>query len=210
LIGRIRGILIEKSPAQALVECAGLGYEVDIPYTTFFNLPETGDELVLHTHFVVREDAQSLYGFSSRLDRDLFRLLIKVNGVGPKLAAGILSGLDANQFIRCVEARDANALVKLPGVGKKTAERLLIEMTDRIGQLEGQFTPASPNATVTSDSANASIAAGHDPREEAEAALIALGYKPQEASKAISNVAEENMSSQELIRLALRAMIPAN
>ena len=210
MIGRIRGILIEKSPAQALVECAGLGYEVDIPYTTFFNLPETGDELVLHTHFVVREDAQSLYGFSSRLDRDLFRLLIKVNGVGPKLAAGILSGLDANQFIRCVEARDANALVKLPGVGKKTAERLLIEMTDRIGQLEGQFTPASPNATVTSGSANASIAAGHDPREEAEAALIALGYKPQEASKAISKVAEENMSSQELIRLALRAMIPAN
>jgi len=210
LIGRIRGILIEKSPAQALVECAGLGYEVDIPYTTFFNLPETGEELVLHTHFVVREDAQSLYGFSSRLDRDLFRLLIKVNGVGPKLAAGILSGLDANQFIRCVEARDANALVKLPGVGKKTAERLLIEMTDRIGQLEGQFTPASPNATVTSDSANASIAAGHDPREEAEAALIALGYKPQEASKAISKVPEENMSSQELIRLALRAMIPAN
>ena len=209
MIGRIRGILIEKSPAQALVECAGLGYEVDIPYTTFFNLPETGDELVLHTHFVVREDAQSLYGFSSQLDRDLFRLLIKVNGVGPKLAAGILSGLDANQFIRCVEARDANALVKLPGVGKKTAERLLIEMTDRIGQLEGQFTPASPNATVTSDSANASIAAGHDPREEAEAALIALGYKPQEASKAISKVAEESMSSQELIRLALRAMIPA-
>ena len=210
MIGRIRGILIEKSPAQALVECAGLGYEVDIPYTTFFNLPETGDELVLHTHFVVREDAQSLYGFSSRLDRDLFRLLIKVNGVGPKLAAGILSGLDANQFIRCVEARDANALVKLPGVGKKTAERLLIEMTDRIGQLEGQFTPASPNATVTSDSANAGIAAGLDPREEAEAALIALGYKPQEASKAISKVAEESMSSQELIRLALRAMIPAS
>ena len=210
MIGRIRGILIEKSPAQALVECAGLGYEVDIPYTTFFNLPETGDELVLHTHFVVREDAQSLYGFSSRLDRDLFRLLIKVNGVGPKLAAGILSGLDANQFIRCVEARDANALVKLPGVGKKTAERLLIEMTDRIGQLEGQFTPASPNATVTSDSADASVAAGHDPRDEAEAALIALGYKPQEASKAISKVAEESMSSQELIRLALRAMIPAS
>lgn len=210
MIGRIRGTLIEKSPAQALVECAGLGYEVDIPYTTFFNLPETGDELVLHTHFVVREDAQSLYGFSSRLDRDLFRLLIKVNGVGPKLAAGILSGLDANQFIRCVEARDANALVKLPGVGKKTAERLLIEMTDRIGQLEGQFMPASPNATVASDASNASVASGHDPREEAEAALIALGYKPQEASKAISKVAEENMSSQELIRLALRAMIPAS
>lgn len=210
MIGRIRGILIEKSPAQALVECAGLGYEVDIPYTTFFNLPEAGNELVLHTHFVVREDAQSLYGFSSRLDRDLFRLLIKVNGVGPKLAAGILSGLDANQFIRCVEARDANALVKLPGVGKKTAERLLIEMTDRIGQLEGQFTPASSNATVSSGATGTGVAAGHDPREEAEAALIALGYKPQEASKAVSKVAEEGTSSQELIRLALRAMIPAS
>lgn len=210
MIGRIRGILIEKSPAQALVECAGLGYEVDIPYTTFFNLPETGDELVLHTHFVVREDAQSLYGFSSRLDRDLFRLLIKVNGVGPKLAAGILSGLDANQFIRCVEARDANALVKLPGVGKKTAERLLIEMTDRIGQLDGQFTPGSPNATVSTGASGAGGAMGHHPAEEAEAALIALGYKPQEATKAISKVAEDGMSSQELIRLALRNMIPAS
>jgi Holliday junction DNA helicase RuvA len=210
LIGRIRGILIEKSPAQALVECAGLGYEVEIPYTTFFNLPETGDELVLHTHFVVREDAQSLYGFSSRLDRDLFRLLIKVNGVGPKLAAGILSGLDANQFIRCVEARDANALVKLPGVGKKTAERLLIEMADRIGQLEGQFIPGSPNATVSSDTFGAGTAGGHAPADEAEAALIALGYKPQEASKAISKIAEDGMSSQELIRLALRSMIPAS
>ncbi|HEY9119681.1 MAG TPA: Holliday junction branch migration protein RuvA [Marinobacter sp.] len=210
MIGRIRGILIEKSPAQALVECAGLGYEVEIPYTTFFNLPETGDELVLHTHFVVREDAQSLYGFSSRLDRDLFRLLIKVNGVGPKLAAGILSGLDANQFIRCVEARDANALVKLPGVGKKTAERLLIEMADRIGQLEGQFIPGSPNATVSSDTFGAGTAGGHAPADEAEAALIALGYKPQEASKAISKIAEDGMSSQELIRLALRSMIPAS
>lgn len=211
MIGRIRGILIEKSPAQALVECAGLGYEVDIPYTTFFNLPETGDELVLHTHFVVREDAQSLYGFSSRLDRDLFRLLIKVNGVGPKLAAGILSGLDANQFIRCVEARDANALVKLPGVGKKTAERLLIEMADRIGQLEGQFTPGSPDTTVISTGASgAETASAHHPADEAEAALIALGYKPQEASKAVSKVAEDGMSSQELIRLALRSMIPAS
>lgn len=209
MIGRIRGILIEKFPAQVLVECAGLGYEVDIPYTTFFNLPEAGSEVVLHTHLVVREDAHSLYGFSSRLDRNLFRLLIRVNGVGPKLAAGILSGLDANQFIRCIEARDASALVKLPGVGKKTAERLLIEMTDRIGQLEGQFQPASTDATVNAGAPGAGVAAEHDPREEAEAALIALGYKPQEASKAISKVSEEGMSSQELIRLALRNMIPA-
>jgi len=209
LIGRIRGILVEKTPGQALVECAGLGYEIDIPYTTFFHLPESGQEVTLHTHFAVREDAQSLYGFAAKLDRDLFRLLIKVNGVGPKLAVGILSGLDAPQFIRCVGAKDANALVKLPGVGKKTAERLLIEMGDRIGQLEGQFVPMSPGATVAGGPASEQVVTGPDPREEAEAALIALGYKPQEAAKAISKVAEEGATSETLIRLALRNMIPA-
>jgi len=211
VIGRIRGILVEKAPGQALVECAGLGYEVDIPMTTFFNLPETGDEVVLHTHFAVREDHQSLFGFTARFDRDLFRQLIKVNGVGPKMAVGILSGLDANQFIRCVEARDINSLVKLPGVGKKTAERLLIEMADRIGQLEGQFVPSSSSGGTSTDPATEPRpAAGHAPVEEAESALISLGYKPQEATKAISRIAEDGMSSQELIRLALRAMIPAN
>ena len=210
MIGRIRGILVEKSPGQALVECAGLGYEVDVPLTTFFKLPEPGDEVVLHTHFAVREDHQSLFGFSARFDRDLFRQLIKVNGVGPKLAVGILSGLDANQFIRCVEARDINSLVKLPGVGKKTAERLLIEMADRIGQLEGQFVPLSAGGTSGETAAEPRKATGHAPIEEAEAALISLGYKPQEATKAISKVAEDGLSSQELIRLALRAMIPAN
>ncbi|MCK7549970.1 Holliday junction branch migration protein RuvA [Marinobacter goseongensis] len=209
MIGRIRGTLVEKSPGQALVECAGLGYEVDIPFTTFFHLPEPGEEITLHTHFAVREDAQSLYGFASRLDRDLFRLLIRVNGVGPKLAVGILSGLDAHQFIRCVEARDANSLVKLPGVGKKTAERLLIEMTDRIGQLEGQFVPLSSAATGDKGVGAVVPASSHAPRDEAEAALIALGYKPQEATRAIGKVAEEGMSSENLIRLALRNMIPA-
>ncbi len=209
MIGRIRGTLIEKSPGQALVECGGLGYEVDIPYTTFFHLPEPGQDVTLHTHFAVREDAQSLYGFASRLDRDLFRLLVKVNGVGPKLAVGILSGLDAQQFIRCVEGRDINALVKLPGVGKKTAERLLIEMADRISQLEGQFVPASMgNAEAVAGSSQLAIA-GTDPADEAEAALVALGYKPQEAARAITRVAEDGMSSEALIRLALRNMIPA-
>ncbi|SNC68025.1 Holliday junction DNA helicase subunit RuvA [Marinobacter sp. es.048] len=209
MIGRIRGILVEKAPGQALVECAGLGYEVDIPYTTFFHLPETGDEVTLHTHFAVREDAQSLYGFASSLDRDLFRLLIKVNGVGPKLAVGILSGLDAQQFIRCVENRDSASLVKLPGVGKKTAERLLIEMTDRIGQLEGQFVPTSLETTGLDQMGGQGPSLGPAATEEAEAALIALGYKPQEAAKAISKVAEEGMNSETLIRLALRNMIPA-
>ncbi|MEQ9546577.1 MAG: Holliday junction branch migration protein RuvA [Marinobacter sp.] len=209
MIGRIRGTLIEKAPGQALVECSGLGYEVDIPYTTFFHLPDAGAEVTLHTHFAVREDAQSLFGFASRLDRDLFRLLIKVNGVGPRLAVGILSGLDARQFIRCVEARDANSLVKLPGVGKKTAERLLIEMTDRIGQLEGQFVPMSSETTGSEVGTDEAPLAAHDPRDEAEAALIALGYKPQEATKAINKIAEKGMVSEELIRLALRNMIPA-
>lgn len=208
MIGRIRGLLVEKTPGHALVECSGLGYEIDIPYTTFFHLPETGQEVTLHTHFAVREDAQSLFGFASRLDRDLFRLLIKVNGVGPKLAVGILSGLDAQQFIRCVEARDVNSLVKLPGVGKKTAERLLIEMTDRIGQLEGQFIPTVPGVTGSGESQTVPVA-NHDPREEAESALISLGYKPQEAARAIAKVAEPDMTSESLIRLALRNMIPA-
>ncbi|MBB5320753.1 Holliday junction branch migration protein RuvA [Marinobacter oulmenensis] len=209
MIGRIRGQLIEKSPGHALVECSGLGYEIDIPYTTFFNLPDSGQEVTLHTHFAVREDAQSLYGFASKLDRDLFRLLIKVNSVGPKLAIAILSGLDAQQFIRCVEARDTNALVKLPGVGKKTAERLLIEMADRITQLEGQFVPSAPDApAVAGEPAGAPSAA--DVVEEAEAALIALGYKPQEATKAVSKVSEPGMNSQTLIRLALKNMIPAS
>lgn len=209
MIGRIRGVLVEKAPGQALVECAGLGYEVDIPYTTFFHLPEPGAEVTLHTHFAVREDAQSLYGFASRLDRDLFRLLIKVNGVGPKLAVGILSGLDAQQFIRCVEGRDAASLVKLPGVGKKTAERLLIEMADRIGQLEGQFVPMSPEATGLGQLPSHGTTREASAAEEAEAALIALGYKPQEAARAINKVAEDGMTSETLIRLALRNMIPA-
>ncbi|SDW58721.1 Holliday junction branch migration protein RuvA [Marinobacter mobilis] len=205
MIGRIRGVLLEKSPAQALVECSGLGYEVDIPFTTFFHLPDTGGEITLHTHFAVREDAQSLFGFSARLDRDLFRLLIKVNGVGPKLALAILSGLDANQFIQCVETKDINSLVKLPGVGKKTAERLLIEMADRIGQLEGPF-------AVAADAGSKGVsmpAAADSAVEEAESALIALGYKPQEASKVVGKVAEDGMSREDLIRRALKSMIPA-
>lgn len=207
MIGRLRGILVEKQPGQVLVEAAGLGYEVDIPYTTFFHLPETGQEVVLHTHFAVREDAHSLFGFANRLDRDLFRLLIKVNGVGPRLAVGILSGLDADQFIQCVEQRDASALVKLPGVGKKTAERLLIDMGDRIGQLEGQFVPRGAGPVNAGETPKRSPRQP-DASEEAEAALIALGYKPQEAARAINRVAEEGMSREDLIRTALKAMIP--
>jgi Holliday junction DNA helicase RuvA len=208
LIGRIRGILIEKTPGQALVESAGLGYEIDIPYTTFFHLPESGQEVTLHTHLSVREVAQSLFGFAARLDRDLFRLLIKVNGVGPKLAVAILSGLDAQQFIRCVENRDLSGLVKLPGVGKKTAERLLIEMADRIGQIEGQFA-ATPGLSAGAETGASPAKPIYRASDEAEAALITLGYKPQEAARAVSKVAKEGLSREELIRLALKNMISA-
>ncbi|ROT99581.1 Holliday junction branch migration protein RuvA [Marinobacter sp. R17] len=205
MIAQIRGRLIEKMPGHVLVDCNGLGYELDIPYTTFFHLPESGQEVTLFTHFSVREDAQNLYGFAARLDRDLFRLLIKVNGVGPKMALAILSGLDSQQFVRCVDNRDVASLVKIPGVGKKTAERLLIEMGDRLGKLEGM---PQINADVpTLNTANQPDA--HKPEDEAEAALISLGYKPQEAAKAVSRVAEAGMSSQEMIRLALKNMIPA-
>ncbi|HLV77522.1 MAG TPA: Holliday junction branch migration protein RuvA [Marinobacter sp.] len=209
MIGRIRGVLLEKAPGQVLVECAGVGYEIDIPYTTFFHMPEVGQEVVLHTHFVVREDVQSLYGFVNTLDRNLFRLLIKVNGVGPRLAAGIMSGLEARQFIRCIEAKDLKSLVKLPGVGKKTAERLLLDMPDRLKQLEAQFELSGQVPGTVEGESVAVAAPGADPRDEAEAALIALGYKPQEAARAISKVAEPEMSPETLIRLALRNMIPA-
>ncbi|TBW54659.1 Holliday junction branch migration protein RuvA [Marinobacter halodurans] len=205
MIAQIRGRLIEKMPGHVLVDCNGLGYEVDIPYTTFFHLPESGQEVTLHTHFSVREDAQNLYGFAARLDRDLFRLLIKVNGVGPKMALAILSGLDSQQFVRCVDNRDVASLVKIPGVGKKTAERLLIEMGDRLGKLEGmpQIHAGAPTLNTTAQPET------HKPEDEAEAALISLGYKPQEAAKAVSRVAEAGMSSREMIRLALKNMIPA-
>lgn len=201
MIGRIRGVLLEKRPGLALIEVGGLGYDVEIPYTTFFRLGETGAETALHTHFAVREDAQSLYGFATRLDRDLFRSLIKTSGVGPKLALAILSGLEAQAFMAAVVEHDVNTLVKIPGVGKKTAERLLIEMSDRIKQLEGGLR----TAPVTTE--NATPARLESPTDEAEAALIALGYRPQEASRAVAKVAEKGMDSEELIRLALRGML---
>lgn len=204
MIGRLRGTLLEKTPGLVLIDASGVGYEVDIPYTTFFHLPEVGAPVTLHTHFAVREDAQSLFGFVARLDRDLFRLLIKVNGVGPRLALAILSGLEPARFVQCVESDDSAALVKIPGVGKKTAERLLIEMRDRIKQLTGLPDKAPVSLPVAGSTSPETSAV-----DEAEAALIALGYKPQEASRAVSKVADDGMSSQDIIRQALRSMIPA-
>lgn len=205
MIGRLRGTLVDKQPGDALVEVGGVGYEVDIPYTTFFRLPEPGQEVILYTHLAVREDAQQLYGFAARSERELFRLLIRASGVGPKLALAILSGLEAETFIRVVEDNDVDALVRIPGVGKKTAERLLIEVRDRIRQLENA--PSAPGGQETVSELPGMPASRTTPMEEAEAALIALGYRPQEAGRALQAVAQEGMASQELIRLALRNML---
>ena len=200
MIGRLRGLLLEKTPGRVLIEASGIGYEVDIPYTTFFGLPEVGQEAVLHTHLTVREDAHLLFGFGSRTDRDLFRLLIKTTGVGPKLAVALLSGLDADEFVQCVERDDVKALTKVPGVGRKTAERLLIEMRDRIGQLE------APVRNMTGPAKKPAVME-KDPVAEAESALVALGYRPQEAARAVNAVAEPGMASEAIIRMALKGML---
>ncbi|MFC5077279.1 Holliday junction ATP-dependent DNA helicase RuvA [Vibrio thalassae] len=205
MIGRLRGTLIEKQPPELLIEVGGVGYEIQMPMSCFYELPEIGQEAIIYTHFVVREDAQLLYGFNSVRERALFREVIKANGVGPKLGLGILSGMSATQFVACVEREDISTLVKLPGVGKKTAERLVVEMKDRLkGWGAGDlFTPATDAAPV--DSIGAMKADGAE--EEAVSALLALGYKPTQASKVVSQVAKPDMTSEALIREALRAMV---
>jgi Holliday junction DNA helicase RuvA len=201
MIGRIKGIIIDKQAPVLLVEVNGVGYEVEAPMTTFYRIPELGKEVTLHTHFVVREDAQLLYGFYEKDERELFRLLIKVNGVGPKMALAILSGMEGAEFVRCVQDHDTNTLVKLPGVGKKTAERLVIEMQDRVKAFsqwgsQPKLTPVSN----TQRSARTEI-------NDAESALISLGYKPQEAAKSIAALDTDGLKSEEIIRQALKNMV---
>lgn len=200
MIGRIRGNLVYKQPPLILVEVGGVGYEIQVPMTTLFQLPEMGTQVSLVTHFVVREDAQLLYGFIDERDRTLFRQLIKVNGVGPKLGLTILSGMDANSFVRCIQRDDISSLVALPGVGKKTAERLLVEMRDK---LKDWLALADE-----SDSGVARNVAVTDIVSDAEGALIALGYKPAEASRLVASVNDDTITdSEELIRLALKSTV---
>ncbi|WP_100752950.1 Holliday junction branch migration protein RuvA [Vibrio salilacus] len=205
MIGRLRGILIEKQPPQLLIEVNGIGYEVQMPMSCFYELPNVGEEAIIYTHFVVREDAQLLYGFNHVKERALFREVIKANGVGPKLGLGILSGMTASQFVASVEREDVSTLVKLPGVGKKTAERLVVEMKDRLkGWGAGDlFTPFTDAAETDSSPQLAQSSA----EEEAVSALLALGYKPTQASKVVSQVMKANMSSEQLIREALKSMV---
>ena len=203
MIGRLRDTLIEKQPPELLIEVSGVGYEVQMPMSCFYELPNVGEEAIIYTHFVVREDAQLLYGFNTVKERALFREVIKANGVGPKLGLGILSGMTASQFVQSVEREDISTLVKLPGVGKKTAERLVVEMKDRLkGWGAGDlFTPATDAAPIDS------MPTVHDAEEEAVSALLALGYKPTQASKVVSQVAKDGMTSEQLIREALKSMV---
>lgn len=203
MIGKLTGILIEKQAPSLLVDVNGVGYEVDAPLTTFFQLPELGQQVSLFTHFVVREDAQLLYGFIQKHDRSLFRALIKVNGVGPKLALTILSGMDANAFAQCVLDGNTSALVKLPGVGKKTAERLIIEMQDRLKDWNAEGRSSTVSDVITMDQ----IKPQSDARSDAESALVSLGYKPQEAAKMVASVFSAESSSEELIKNSLRSVM---
>lgn len=203
MIGRIRGILAVKHPPDILIDVGGVGYELQVPMTTLFQLPELGAEVTLLTHFVVREDAQLLYGFAADEDRRLFRELIKVSGVGPKLAITILSGMDAREFARCLQRDDVASLVALPGVGKKTAERLLVEMRDKAGKWLEELSPA-----VTGGMPKPAVVQT-DYRAEAEQALVSLGYKLAEAAKLVSSVDDGDADSSEtLIRKALQAAAP--
>ncbi len=201
MIGFLRGKLVHKSPPFLILDVNGVGYEIEAPMTTFYDLPALNDEIKLHTHLVVREDAHILFGFSAEAERSLFRTLIKVNGVGPKLALTILSGQSALEFHRCIHDNDTQALVRLPGVGKKTAERLVIEMRDRLPEL-GEST----TATFNSLSGESPVSAAN-PKQEAVSALCALGYKPLDASKMVQNISADDKTCEDIIRLALQGAV---
>lgn len=196
MIGRLRGQIAQISPQQLLIDVGGVGYEVEISLNTFAALADVKSEAVVFTHLVVREDAQLLFGFSSADERELFRTLIKVNGVGPKMALAILSGLDAASFAACILDGDVKTLTGLPGVGKKTAERLIIEMRDKVTTLVGKQRPEI-------DAVTANIA------DDAEAALIGLGYRPQEAALALSKLEDPGQDLEALIKQALKILMKA-
>lgn len=189
MIGSLRGRLIAKQAPAIIIECQGVGYEVETPMSTFFELPAVGGELFLHTHLLVREDAQILYGFATVDERMLFRTLLKVRGVGAKICLAILSAMSVSDFNRCIEYEDTAALSKIPGIGKKTAERLVIEMRDRVGTMSGNVVRIDVEKGAKS---------------EAIDALVALGYKPAEVNRLIAKLDVEGQSAEDIIRLALR------
>ncbi|MDP6725126.1 MAG: Holliday junction branch migration protein RuvA [Arenicellales bacterium] len=192
MIGFIRGKLSFKHPPQLQVEVQGVGYEMEAPMTTFYDLPKIGESVILHTHLVVREDAHLLYAFTRLSERDLFRMLLKVNGVGPRVALAILSGIPADDFACCVADGDSARLTRIPGIGRKTADRLVIEMRDRKLPIHG-LQDSDPSGTGKASTS-----------EDAIRALVALGYRPADAAKAIRAVADQGLSSEEIIRQALQ------
>jgi Holliday junction DNA helicase RuvA len=192
MIGYLRGKLVRKQPPALIIDVEGVGYELEAPMSTFYRLPELGSEVHLHTHLVVREDAHLLYGFATEDERRLFRDLLRVSGIGPKIGLALLSGINVETFLVCVEAQDADALMRIPGIGRKIAERLLIEMRDRIRAL-GQM----PSTAQRGDDAGA--------QAEAYAALVALGYRPVEVTRLLKSVDNEGAGTEELIRRALQA-----
>jgi Holliday junction DNA helicase RuvA len=195
MIGFLRGVLVTKAPPQLVVDVNGVGYEVDAPMSTFYSLPAVGAQVKLLTHLIVREDAHLLYAFATDDERRLFRALLKVTGVGPKVALGVLSGITLEAFLQCLEAEDANALVRIPGIGRKTAERIIIELRDRAKALASEGgTEFLPGATAAPVGAQA----------EAFSALVALGYKPPEVTRLLKTVATEGASTEDLIRKALQ------
>ncbi len=201
MIGRLHGILLSKKPPEVLLDVHGVGYELSAPMSTFYQLPETGASVTLHTHLVVREDAHLLYGFGSDAERQLFRTLLKVSGVGPKVALAILSGMAVDDFVRCVRNDDVAQLVRVPGIGKKTAERLLIEMRDRVAHWESStpddFQSKTPGLLIGKNNA----------MKDAIEALISLGYSPPEASRMVNAVDATDLPSEKIIRAALQAMV---
>ena len=194
MIGRLTGVLLEKQPPAILIDVQGVAYELEASMSTFYHLPECGETIVLHTHMVVREDAQLLYGFFALSERLMFRTLIKISGVGPKLALAILSGMSAEDFSRCILEGDSKALTQLPGVGKKTAERLVVELKDRIDK---EHAIKLPGTVITTEKQTS-------PVNDAVSALISLGYKAQQASQIIRSMDVEGKSTEEIIRAALQ------
>lgn len=207
MIGHLRGIILEKLPPDILLDVGGVGYEIQLPMTSFYQLPEIQCEVSLYTHFVVREDAQLLFGFIERQERSLFRILIKANGVGPKLACTILSGMSAGQFMQAVMHEDISALVKMPGVGKKTAERLVVELKDKLNDIDAPMANYGGTVAATPVAAAPILAPVASAKDEAIGALVALGYKRAQAESAIKNVMTEDASSEQLIRDALKSMV---
>jgi len=200
MIGRIKGTLVKKDPPMILVDVNGVGYEIEVPIRVLFELPETGAEVTIITHMIVREDAQLLCGFNNDQQRDLFRKLLKVSGIGAKSALAVLSTMSTNEFVTMIQSQDVNAIVKIPGVGKKTAQRLILEMRDKLGDVASDDISIPGTGAVASNLANMPATA----QSEALIALQSLGFRPQEVNMLIKQVAKDGMSAEDIIRLCLQ------